>query len=238
MSVNDFDKKGFIVINNYLSKKESEHLLVLIRKYMKKNKIPKVYRKFKDRSLNYFVIDGKKIENNLPKIYNLYTSVNRFVNKSARYDYSLLENKQAGVNVNITPKGGEYRWHYDRNAVTAILYLNKVKGGETEMYPNYRIIIKNRKYTRIQHWLDIVLQAKLVRILFGKKVVIKPRQGTMVIMLGNKCLHSVRKVESKGKRINIILSYDIAGAIFPAEKNLDQYLYSKNKVDSNDPNYS
>ena len=67
MSVNDLDKKGFIVINNYLSKKESEHLLDLIKKYSKKYKIPKVYRKFKDRSLNYFVIDGKKIENNLFK---------------------------------------------------------------------------------------------------------------------------------------------------------------------------
>jgi hypothetical protein len=43
---------------------------------------------------------------------------------------------------NITPPGGEYRWHYDRNAATAILYLNEVPGGETEMFPNYRLVFR------------------------------------------------------------------------------------------------
>ena len=193
MSTNNINKNGVIVINNYLNDRECEKLLVLIRKYGKKSKITKVYRKFKDRSLNYFVIDGNIIKSKLQKIYRYYVEVNKVVNKMTKYNYVSLRNDKVGVNVNITPKGGEYRWHYDRNAVTAVLYLNKVKGGELEIYPNYRIIIKNKKHSNMQKRLDSFLQVKFLRNIIGKKEVIKPKQGMLVIMHGDKCLHSVKK---------------------------------------------
>lgn len=46
------------------------------------------------------------------------------------------------------PPGGEYRWHYDRNAVTAILYLNEVPGGETEIFPNFRLVFRRGRCPR------------------------------------------------------------------------------------------
>ena len=51
-----------------------------------------------------------------------------------------IEDAVAARNINVTPPGGEYRWHYDRNAVTAIIYLNEVPGGETEIFANYRCV--------------------------------------------------------------------------------------------------
>jgi hypothetical protein len=48
----------------------------------------------------------------------------------------------------------QYRWHYDRNAVTGILYLNEVSGGETEMYSGCRIYLGRYKDTIAQRWLD------------------------------------------------------------------------------------
>jgi len=238
MSLNDFNNNGYLIINNYLKKIDCENLLDIIGKYSKNNEIPKIYRKFNDRSLNYSVIDGIKIKHKLPKIYRYYLEVNKVVNKMSNNNYISLTDHKVCVNVNITPKYGEYRWHYDRNAVTAILYLNKVKGGELEMYPNYRIIIKNKKHTNLQKWFDAILQIKLIRIIIGKKVVIKPKQGMLVIMRGDKCLHSVKKVLSEGKRINIIFAFDVPGAKFPMEEKLNNYLYSRNKVISNDPNYA
>ncbi|HET8840930.1 MAG TPA: hypothetical protein VFN35_05650 [Ktedonobacteraceae bacterium] len=41
------------------------------------------------------------------------------------------------MNGNIMLAGGEYRWHYDQNTITALLYPNKGDGGEIEFYPNY-----------------------------------------------------------------------------------------------------
>ncbi len=55
---------------------------------------------------------------------------------------------------------------YDRNAVTAILYLNTVSGGETEMYPEYRIHLGKRKGARFQKWLDVLLQVETGALAF------------------------------------------------------------------------
>jgi len=137
-----------------------------------------------------------------------------------------LDDKKAGVNVNITERGGTYQWHYDRNAVTVLLYLNEVTGGELEFYPNYRIFVKNRKLIFLQQWFDNLLRVDVVRSLFGKKVTVKPAQGRLVVMRGNRSLHSVRAVEDDKERINIVLAYDVPHALFHAEKQLDAYLYA------------
>ena len=142
-----------------------------------------------------------------------------------------------GANVNITPPGGEYRWHYDRNAVTAIVYLNEVPGGETELYPNFRLRLKQR-YSRLQRWLDRLLQVGLVRRVFGKLVMVAPRRGSLVLMAGNMCLHSVRPVGGDEDRINLILAYDEPGAQFAIEENLDTYLYTEQASAPSDPNYA
>ncbi len=196
-----------------------------------------VYRKVWGRSLHYFVIDGHQVEQHLPEIWRLYHRVNDVINKACGRTLAPLENRRVGANVNITPHGGEYRWHYDRNAVTAIVYLNEVPGGETELYPKFRLRLKQR-YSRLQHWLDRLLQLGLVRRIFGTLVMVAPRRGSLVLMAGNTCLHSVRPVGGDEDRINLILAYDEPGAQFAIEKNLDTYLYTEHASAASDPNYA
>jgi hypothetical protein len=135
--------------------------------------------------------------------------------------------------VNLTPAGGEYRWHYDRNAVTAILFLNAVEGGETEMYPNFRIRLPRWKDSWIQRALDRMLRLFL-RV--ARLVVVAPAPGRMIIMRGDRCLHSVRRVV-QGERINVIMTFDVPGSRFRAAENLDPYLYSNRATPDFDPNY-
>lgn len=193
----------------------------------------------KDRSLRYSVINGDQIQMHLPEIWKLYHGpVHQLVNSLDGGQLKPLTNLRAGININIMRPGrSEYRWHYDRSRTTAILYLNEVEGGEVEMYPNYRILLNNRYRQRAQRYLDRLLHLRLIRALFGKRKVVEPRQGRLVIMRGDRCWHSVRAVQGGVERINIISAYDVAGADFPADGELDRYLYTQASVESADPNY-
>ncbi len=232
-----FEAQGYGVQDAFLTSEACAHLLGLITRYRAVHEVPEVYRKLRGRSLHYFVIDGHQVEQHLPEIWRLYHHVNEVVNKTCGRALIPLENRRVGANVNITPPGGAYRWHYDRNAVTAIVYLNEVPGGETELYPNFRLRLKQR-YSKLQRWLDRLLQVGLVRRVFGKLVMVAPRRGSLVLMAGNTCLHSVRPVGGDEDRINLILAYDEPGTQFVIEKNLDTYLYTEQASASSDPNYA
>jgi hypothetical protein len=230
-------EQGYAIQDQFLPEQRCQQILATIAQFRQTTSLPEISRQVRGRSLRYSVIDGEKVEQSLPEIVQIYQDVNAVVRELTGENLVSLTDKKVGVNVNITPKDGVYRWHYDRNAVTALLYLNVVTGGELELYPNYRIYLKNRAHTGLQRSLDAVLQVDPVRNLFGKKVVVKPAQGRLVIMRGNRCLHSVCPVYGDDERINLVLSYDNPDASFLFEKNLNSYLYTQEEVSSSDPNY-
>ena len=211
-------------MDDFLIKEDLEHYLGIINKFRQNNSIPKVFKSYGNRPLSYEVIDGDKIKEHLPELLGLYHRVQEIVG------LDLLSDEKVGINVNITKEGGAYRWHYDRNKVTAILYLNDVCGGETECYPGYRILLR---CSILQRWLDRILF--WVRGIFGNFSSISPKAGRLIIMEGNVCLHSVKPVES-GERINIIMAYDEPNKDYVIQDNLNSYLYSSEAY-KGDPNY-
>jgi hypothetical protein len=142
-----------------------------------------------------------------------------------------LADEQVACNVNITQPGGSYRYHYDRNEITAILYLNETSGGETECYPGHRL----RVPASLQRDVDRVFGSRLVRSVFGCQVLVRPRVGRLLIMRGDRCLHSVRPVSGPPDRINIVMSYDVRGARYANGDNLNSYLYQRDYLQPNDP---
>ncbi|MFQ5570293.1 MAG: 2OG-Fe(II) oxygenase [Rhodothermales bacterium] len=233
----EFQARGYCVKDGFLTPEECARLLAGIEAYRAAHDVPRVYRKVKGRSLHYFVIDGHEVERHLPEVRRLYQAVNEVATNTCGEPLAPMDNRRIGANVNLTPPGGAYRWHYDRNAVTAILYLNEVQGGETEICPNYRLLVKNKRYSALQCRLDRLLQWLPVRALFGGRVLVSPRRGSLVLMAGNRCLHSVRPVEGEDVRINLIFAYDAPGARFAVEEHLDSYLYTQAEQTSTDPNY-
>jgi hypothetical protein len=117
------------------------------------------------------------------------------------------------------------------------LYLNDVAGGETECYANYRMSLGNARFSKFQRVLDMVLQPEPIRKIFGRHRVIAPKAGRLLVMRGDRCLHSVRPVTGGDERINIIMSYDLPGTRFSVDERLDGYLYSREKAHGSDPNY-
>lgn len=230
---------GYQIVDNFLSAEECQSLLGRINEFREENALPEIHRPMKGRSLRYHVINGDQIQESLPGIWELYTGeVNDLVNKSLGFPLEPLANTRAGVNVNLMrPNQSSYRWHYDRACVTAILYLNEVQGGDTEFYPNYRILLEKGKSTTVQRALDSFIQIKPIRNVFGNMVRVSPKVGRLVMMRADRCWHSVRSVLGESERINMILSYDFPGTEFPIEEGLDSYLYTQDEQQSTDPNY-
>jgi hypothetical protein len=232
-----FISSGLKLIDDYLLPEQCRGLLDLIALYRSEYGDVQVERAGEARPLRYSVIDGVQVKEHLPELTKLYGRVNELVERISGLHLVPLENERVGCNVNIMGAGNTYRWHYDRNAVTAILYLNDVEGGETECYANYRISLGKARFSKFQRVLDRTLQLEPMRKIFGRYRIVAPKAGRLLVMLGDRCLHSVRPVTGGEERINIIMSYDLPGMKFTVDERLDGYLYSHKSADGSDPNY-
>lgn len=229
---------GYCIRDNFLSETECEQHLAAINAYRLSFPVPKIFRNAGKRPLNYSVIDGIEIEKHLRGVHGVLGTVGEIINDLTKSNIVPLADARVACNINITGKGGTYRWHYDRNRYTALLYLNQVAGGETDMYPNHRWVFGKNVSSRLQHASDKIAGSRLIRNLFGKNVVCPTAAGRLVIMRGDRCLHSVRPVTGNEDRINIILSYDVPGKSYNVANELDSYLYSEEAEMHTDPNYS
>jgi hypothetical protein len=233
----DFWKEGVSIQPNFLSAAECEQYSQSVLALDRSRGLPLIERQVRERSLRYKVVDGRIIADALPEIDQLTQRVEEALERTCGPGLVPIDDAVAARNINVTPPGGEYRWHYDRNAATALIYLNEVPGGETELFPNFRILLHGGRHQRIQRWLDTIVRLRIARRLFGHLKVVEPRQGTLVIMRGNTTLHSVRAVLGTEDRIAVVLAYD-----FPGRGNqrnaLNNYLYTSAPPAIGDPNYS
>ena len=234
------DSWGYVLEDAYLDRETCRSIIDAVAAYREIHPLQEIRREVRGRSLCYSVIDGLEIRDSLPAIWELYTGrVHQLVRDIAGEDMAPLANTQVGVNVNVMPPGrSEYRWHYDRTAVTAVIYLNQVEAGETELYPGLRFLLADQQRVRTQKALDWMVRNRLARAARSKKVVVEPKPGRALVMESNRCWHSVRGVEGTQDRINMILAYDVEGATFPAENDLNAYLYTMEETTKKDPNYA
>ena len=225
---------ALLIKDQFIDARTAARALDVIEKFRSEFPLPIVSRPSGQRPLVYSVVDGFQILEYLPEIGALHRKSTQLVKELFGDSIEPLADQQVACNINITQPGGSYRYHYDRNAITAILYLNETSGGETECYPNYRL----RVPSIAQYGADRVCENRVVRWVFGHQVLVRPRTGRLLIMRGKDCLHSVREVEGDRDRINIVMSYDVRGARFANADRLNSYLYRPESIDKRDPNYS
>jgi hypothetical protein len=223
-----------LVRDDFISPSTAREALDVIDNFRRRFPLPIISRASGERPLRYSVIDGLQIALHLPEIQRLHAKTTRLVRKLFGDAIETLADEQVACNVNITQPGGSYRYHYDRNAITALLYLNETSGGETECYPGHRL----RVPASLQRDVDRVLGSRVVRSVFGRQVLVRPRTGRLLIMRGDRCLHSVREVSGPLDRINIVMSYDVKGAEYANGEQLNSYLYQRDYLEPNDPNYA
>jgi hypothetical protein len=232
----DFWKEGVALQPNFLSATECEQYCESVLALDRTSGLPLIERRVRERSLRYKVVDGLNILEALPDIESLTQRVEEALERTCGPGLVPINDVVAARNINVTPPGGEYRWHYDRNAATAIVYLNEVPGGETEIFPNFRLLVRGGRHQRIQRRLDDLLRLRFIRRLFGHQILVEPHQGSLLIMRGNTTLHSVRAVLGADDRIAVVLAYDFPGKGHQRNA-LNSYLYTSAAPNEGDPNY-
>lgn len=228
--------RGYLAVERYADEPTTADLLGSVEAYLADHDLPIIRREHGGRGLCYQVIDGGRVVRDLPGLLDVYEAVNAEVNERLGVHVVPVAEPLARVNVNITPPGGSYRWHYDRNTLTATLYLNGVDGGELELCPNYRLS-RGAGASLVGRTADRVLEWRGVMWAFGHKVVIRPEPGLLVVMRGDRCLHSVATVTGPECRVNLVMAFDEVGHAARPAAQLDTYLYSQDDVRS-DPNYT
>jgi hypothetical protein len=158
--------------------------------------------------------------------------LNNVVNKLSGLRLDPLSNKTVGMSLNLTPPGGTLSWHYDRNLVTAVVYLNEVEGGNIELYPRYRVRVPNnhfgvRKF--VQRVFDVILRPEPVRRVLGRKISLRPRTGSVCVM-DSTCLYQVQQVVGDRSRAAIIFCYDDPNITFAKHQTKDYYGYRDQKT--------
>lgn len=219
-----FWRRGVEVVPQFLSATECERLLSAVADYRRTHELPVIFREEKGRSLNYVVMEGWRFHEALPDAEAIVDRIRTRLESICAEPLVLIDDARAACNVNITPPGGQYRWHYDRNLVTALVYLNGVEGGETDLYPNYRVTWPWSRPRVTQSLLDRLLLNKGVRALAGRPTAVTPAQGTFVALRGNTTLHSVRPVRGDQDRVNLVVAFDRPGSD-STRRTLNAYLY-------------
>jgi hypothetical protein len=191
----NFWDRGVEVVPAFLSPTECENLLSAVADYRRTHELPVIFREEKGRSLNYIVMEGWRFHEALPDSEAIVDRIRTRLESICGESLVLIDDARAACNVNITPPGGQYRWHYDRNLVTALVYLNGVEGGDSG-----------------------------VRAVAGHPTAVTPAQGTFVALRGNTTLHSVRPVRGDEVRINLVVAFDRPGSD-STRRTLNAYLY-------------
>jgi hypothetical protein len=226
--------RGCCAIDGVLPDDLCGELAARIERYAATQPLLMIERASRPRPLRYSVIDGLRIARDLPDIAALGAAIAERLAAASGRKARLLANAQVACNVNLTPPGGAYRWHYDRNPLTAIVYLNSINGGETEVYPGYRLRAGGSPY--LQQAFDTLLLVSPVRTLLGRKLVVAPAPGRALVFRGDRCLHSVRPV-IEGTRLALVFSFSLDGDSGGCGEVLDSYLYTTSAVEGMDPNY-
>lgn len=229
--------RALVVVDGFVPVDDCASLLSAIASHLDHRVVPLVHREHGDRPLRYQVVDGLAVERALPTLRSLVAPVRVEAERLTGATLVPVADIAVSLNVNIMPPGGSYRWHYDRNPYTALLYLDTIAGGELEVYPNHRLRISSTR-GRVQRGIDCVASTPVVRHALGRRTVVAPRAGRLVVMRGDRCLHSVAPVRGPGARVCVVFAFDCRrGRRARSNPALDTYLYSSAAQPAHDPNY-
>lgn len=237
MERTSLDTAGCWIKPDFLPAHRCADLLAQVLAHRQRMPVPALGREPDDRPLRHGVIDGLRIRRHLPEVVALHRRVNILVDMLHHAPLQPLDDEQLACNITITGPGGSEHWHYDRHAVTAVVWLNAVGGGEAECCPNYRLRWPAGVDTAPQRWFDRALRPAPVRRLFGRCRLVAPRAGQLLVMRGDRCLHGARPVRGGIARVNIVMSFDLQDVRSRRAERLAPFQHRQAEAQPRDPDY-
>lgn len=211
--VQKFARSGFLILDGYLESPTCDRLLRAIEDHRDQRKLIDVnMRESRFRTLN-----GKDVDDYLPEIKELYDHDILSLLRDLASPLDTISDRRIGLSINVTPPGGHFQLHFDRNLLTAVLYVSDAfDGGEMLLFPRIRHWL-GRSHAGIfrlaQRAIDKLVRSGLYRRL-ARRVEIKPKRGTLVVFEGVRTLHQVKTVDRGADRISIQFAYDRPGTTY------------------------
>lgn len=154
----------------------------------------------------FYSKNGESLLSAVPQVGLLEEEFVHLTNWLSGVTYEPLDNRSIGASVNVTPSGGGFATHFDRQEITAIAYLNKVEGGQLDLWP------------RLRRWelswfggLSRRMTMLLTTLLTPKRIA--PERGSILIFT-KLTPHRVAEVKSKHPRVSVIFGLDRPGVSF------------------------
>lgn len=226
----EFFHKGYTVFDDFLSPEEVKEVLDSIERYRETNReLLQVERRDLIATQVFKTIVGEDCENNVALISDLWRKrILALSTELAGIELTPINDAAIGVNINITERSGQISFHYDRNEVTGVLYLQGCTGGELECYPHYRVLLPNRYIWYVkpfQRFFDLIWRTPLALwVVRGRREVIEAKPGRLVMMRGWLALHRVRPVEPGANRIAGVFCYDKPDVKWEEWNSADNYV--------------
>lgn len=209
-----FHKHGYCVISKFLPRANLLHLQEEIEDYVKNNQLTQV----RWAASHFDTFNGSLVDEQVPTLNGIYDHCLLQEIKKLDPRMETLAQRNIGLSINVMQNNGKFQPHFDRNRLTAVLYVNdNYVGGEMRLYP------------RIRYWLGPSagwLKKKLQRLLdryarrdgyvstYSKQASIKPQAGDLIVFEGTRTYHTVQPVIAGMNRISIQFAYDLAGTSY------------------------
>jgi hypothetical protein len=210
----EFRERGYVVIDDFLLPNEISEILDSIETYRASgSEIIQVDNRDIIRTQIFKTIVGQNCEDHVVAFSDLWrTRIFEIAKDLVDCELFPINDPTIGINVNMTELSGELSFHYDRNEVTGILYLQACNGGFLEILPIHRILLPYRYYwcvKPIQRGFDVLWRSPVALwVAQRKRQFIEPRPGLLVIMRGPVTLHRVTPVQHGPVRIAGVFCYD------------------------------
>lgn len=231
----EFDDKGYVVIDDYLSSPEVRQVLDSIEAYRASGReVIQVDQQSLVRTQVFKTIVGDDCEQHIALFGDLWRRrILELSKQLSGVDLLPINDSAIGLNCNITERSGVLSFHYDRNEVTAVLYLQQCSGGALECYPHFRLLLP-RRYSwhmkQLQRALDVLWRTPAALWLARKRrEFIVPQAGRLVIMRGPLALHRVQAVEEGPNRIAGVFCYDRPEVKWEKWNSTDNYVVLSKK---------
>lgn len=173
-----------------------------------------ITRKEAGFELVYRVVTGEDIRTHWPDLFAFYNDghvLDWFKQVTGDNSIHTSPHIQSAINLNILDSANFlYRWHFDAVAYTALLYLTDVvpeDGGALKLVPNCP--------RHVPPDLDTAAVTQ-----------IRPGAGTIVVMDGTRCYHSVAPMLRNVLRLSVPLVFP-NGEATARPACLDSYLYDR-----------
>lgn len=227
-----FKGDNFAVIPNFLDTATASKWANQSKELLSKASIP-ITRNLYGKRLSYNVVTGEVIREHASEIFRFYRSkamrhlIQTITNARKVYN---SKNLRSSININYLHAPHQvYRWHLDAEPYTAVLFLTSL-----DKHDGGAFLLKPPQTQRNKAPSTIHPKRS------NKVKTIRPKSGSLIVMDGSLCAHSVAPMRRESDRITLLMVYPkVRGRTRPA--NLDDYLYDGRVIDENfvqDPNLS